>query len=142
MTEKLRERICIADIGPQRHARPTVVERSLPAGLGSAVQAFEQLLATPIATFDGIAVLELTHQLRLRGFGVDAVVTARLAGLPDTLTVDVTLAEAADGTSMVRLATRGACRNGFDTAHAMLYDITLALHTQCTATTEVEPLAS
>jgi hypothetical protein len=134
MTEKLRDRIRMADIAPMRHKpRPTVVERALPSGLGSSVQAFEQLLASPIETSDGVAVLELAHRLRLRGFGVDAVVTLQLAQEPDHLTVDVTLAEAADGTSMVRLATRGACRDGFDSAAAVLHDITRALEVTCRA---------
>ncbi len=144
MTEKLRDRIRMADIGPMRSAaRPTVVERSLPTGLGSSVQAFEQLVAGatgPIASNDGLATLELTHRLRLRGFGVDAVVTVHLADVADTLTVDVTLAEAADGTSMVRLATRGACRDGFDTAHAVLHDITLALEGLCAADVFPDPV--
>jgi hypothetical protein len=132
MTEKLRDRIRNADIAPmRRQAKPTVVERALPTGLGSAVKAFEQLVATPVESSDGLATLELTHRLRLRGFGVDAVVTVHVADSPDMLTVDVTLAEAADGTSVVRLATRGACRSGFDTAHAVLHDITLALAAEC-----------
>ena len=141
MTEKLRDRIRMADIAPMRRTpRPTVVERSLPTGLGSAVQAFEQLVAVPFESNDGIVTLELIHHMRLRGFGVDAVVTAGLAGLPDTLTVDVTLAEAADGTSMVRLATRGACRDAFDTAAALLHDITLALEVRCHGDPVLDPL--
>jgi hypothetical protein len=135
MTEKLRTRIRMADIAPARQKpRPTVVERALPTGLGSTVQAFERLVAAPIDSSDGIAELELTHRLRLRGFGVDAVVTVQLAAAPDRLTVDVTIAESADGTSVVRLATRGACREGFDGAMALLHDITLALEAECCAT--------
>ena len=135
MTEKLRDRIQMADIAPMRRTtRPTIVECDLPTGLGSSVQAFEQLLAIPIESHDGIATLAVAHRLRLRGFGVDAVVTVTLDGQPDTLTVDVTLAEAADGTSVVRLATHGACRDGFDTAHAVLHDIAVALAERCART--------
>jgi hypothetical protein len=143
MTEKLRDRIRMADIGPARRtARPTVVERSLATGLGSAVQAFEQLVAVPVATSDGVARLDLLHRFRLRGFGIDAVISLQLAGMPDTLTVDVTLAEAADGTSMVRLATRGACRDGFDTAHAVLHDLAFALAARCSSAEVIEAIAS
>ncbi len=142
MTEKLRDRVRMADLAPMRpRARPTVVERSLPTGLGSAVKAFERLIAAPVESSDGTATLELAHRPRLRGFGVDAVVTVQLTGMDDTLTVDVTLAEAADGTSMVRLATRGACRDGFDTAHAVLHDITLALAELCGARPVLEAIA-
>src|SRR5205823_9531552 len=101
MTEMRGDRIRTSDSAPlhRRAARPTVVERALPVGLGSAVKAFERLVTAPVESSDGIATLELTHRLRLRGFGMQAVIALRLAGLPDTLTIDVTLAESSDGTS-------------------------------------------
>jgi hypothetical protein len=112
-------------------ARTTIVERALPAGLGSAVEAFERLIATPIETGDGTAVVACTHRLRPRGFGVETTATVQLAGTPDSLTIDIALAEATDGNSVVRLATRGHRHTGFDTAHAVLDDITRAIETLC-----------
>jgi hypothetical protein len=105
----------------------TVIERSLPSGLGSTVKALEQLVNGPVDTADGLASLVFVHRLRPRGFGMKAVVTCQLVESGETLTLDVTMAEAPDGTSVVQLATRGACRDGFDTAHAVLHDLTLAL---------------
>ncbi len=132
MTETLRDRPRLPELSPMlRAAQPTIVERSLPIGLGSAVKAFEQLAASTIESSDGAATLELAHPLRLRGFGVACVATVQIVGAPDALTIDIAMAEAADGTSMVRLATRGSRRQGFDTAHSVLHDLAVSLEARC-----------